>query len=111
MRMNSAFLIAAVLATTQSPNTAADALAGDWRGDSICVVRPSACVDEKSLYHIKKLDQPNRYSVQGDKIVGGKPVNMGTFDCVFAPAKQELSCQLPKGAIHLALRGTGWKAP
>ncbi len=104
--MNSALLIAAVLATMQSPNTADDALVGNWRGDSTCLVRPSACVDEKALYHIKKLDQPNQYSVQGDKIVSGQPVNMGTFDCVFAPAKQDLSCQLPKGAIHLALRGT-----
>ena len=104
--MNSALLIAAVLAITQSPNTADDALVGNWRGDSTCLVRPSACVDEKSLYHIKQLDRPNHYSVQGDKIVNGQPVNMGTFDCVFAPEKQELSCQLPKGAIHLALRGT-----
>lgn len=104
--MNSALLIAAVLATMQSPNTADDALVGNWRGDSICVIRSSACVDEKALYHVKKLGQRDHYSVQGDKIVNGQPINMGTFDCVFAPAKQELSCQLPKGAIHLALLGT-----
>jgi hypothetical protein len=105
MRMNSALLIAAVLATTQSPNTAGDALVGNWRGNSNCLVRPSACVDEKSLYHIKKLDQPNHYSVQGDKIVGGRPVDMGTVDCVFSSEKQALTCELPKGAIHLELHG------
>ena len=82
-----------------------DALVGDWRGDSICVVRPSACVDEKALYHVKKLDQPNRYSMQADKIVNGEPVNMGTTDCVFAPEKQALTCTLPKGTIDLALHG------
>ena len=44
--------------------------------------------------------------MQADKIVNGEPVNMGTTDCVFAPEKQTLTCELPKGAIHLALRGT-----
>jgi len=44
--------------------------------------------------------------MQADKIVNGEPVNMGTTDCVFAPDKQTLTCELPKGAIHLALRST-----
>jgi hypothetical protein len=69
-------------------------------------VRPSACVDEKALYHVKKLGQPDHYSMQADKIVNGEPVNMGTTDCVFASEKEMLTCELPKGAIHLALRGT-----
>jgi hypothetical protein len=103
MQMNAPLLIIAVaIATT----TADDALVGDWRGDSICVVRPSACVDEKALYHVKKLGQPDHYSMQADKIVNGEPVNMGTTDCVFASEKKRLTCELPKGAIHLALRGT-----
>ena len=101
--MNPALLIIAVaLATT----TAGDALVGNWRGDSICVVRPSACVDEKALYHVKKLGQPDRYSVQADKIVNGQAIDMGTFGCEYASDKQALTCQLPKGAVHLALRGT-----
>lgn len=96
-------IVAAFVAASQP---VADALAGDWRGDSICIVRPSACVDEKALYHVKKLDQPNHYSMQADKIVNGERVNMGTSDCVFAPEKRMLTCELPKGVIHLALRGT-----
>jgi len=106
MRMSPALLTIAILASALSSQTAGDPLVGDWRGDSICVVRPSACVDEKALYHVKKLGQPNRYSMQADKIVNGEPVNMGTTDCVFAREKQTLTCELPKGAIHLALRGT-----
>ena len=103
MHMNPALLIVAiVLATT----TASDALVGDWRGNSICVVRPSSCVDEKALYHVKKLGQPDRYSMQANKIVNGEPVNMGTTDCVFASEKQTLTCELPKGVIHLTLNGT-----
>ncbi len=103
MHMNPALLIVAiVLATT----TASDALVGDWRGNSICVVRPSSCVDEKALYHVKKLGQPGRYSMQANKIVNDEPVNMGTTDCVFASEKQTLTCELPKGVIHLTLDGT-----
>ena len=101
--MNAPLLIIAVaLATT----TANDPLVGDWRGDSICVVGNSTCVDEKALYHVKKLDQPDRYSMQADKIVNGEPVNMGTIDCVFARKEQTLTCKLPKGVIHLTLNGT-----
>jgi hypothetical protein len=91
------------LSQTAKPD---DALIGDWRGDSVCAVHPSSCVDEKALYHVKKLGQPDRYSMQADEIVNGHPVNMGTVDCVFAPKKQTLTCELPKGTIHLALRGT-----
>lgn len=105
MRMSPALLIIAMLASAFSQQTAGDPLVGDWRGDSICVVRPSACVDEKALYHVKKLGQPDRYSLQADKIVNGEPVNMGTTDCVFSPEKQTLTCELPKGAVHLALNG------
>jgi len=104
MRMIPALLLITALAT--SSQTAGDPLVGAWRGDSICVVRDSACRDEKSLYHLKKLGQPDRYSLQADKIVNGEPVNMGTTDCVFARKEQALTCELPKGAIHLALRGT-----
>lgn len=90
------------LSQTSNPD---DALVGNWRGDSICAVRNSACVDEKALYHVKKLGQPDHYSMQADKIVDGAPVNMGTTDCVFAPEKRTLTCELPKGVIHLTLNG------
>ena len=104
--MNASLLliVAALFAASQA---AADTLTGDWRGDSICVVRSGACADEKALYHIKKLDQSNHYSMQADKIVNGEPVNMGTTDCIFAPEKKMLTCALPKGVIRLVLRGIG----
>lgn len=100
--MNAPLLIIAVaLATT----TADDALVGNWRGDSICAVRNSACVDEKALYHVKKLGQPDHYSLQGDKVVNGEPINVGTVDCVFMSEKAMLACELPKSFIHLTLNG------
>lgn len=103
MRMNSALLIVAiVLATT----TADDALVGDWRGDSICVVRPSACNDEKALYHFKPLGgQPNRFSLQADKIVNGRAEEMGTMECSYAPEKHVVTCSTPRLTLHLKLDG------
>lgn len=110
MDIRSVLLLAltfAVFSSAQTAKYANDLLVGDWRGDSVCVVRPSACVDEKSLYHIRKIgDQPNRFSMQGDKIVDGRPVNMGTADCVYAPDTHVLTCDLPAGSIHLTLRET-----
>lgn len=103
--------LAAVVATAaiaQSPKPAADSssLVGDWRGDSICVVRPSACNDEKALYHFKKLgDQPNRFSLQADKIVNGQAEEMGTMECSYVPEKQAVTCSTPKLVLHLTLKG------
>ena len=106
-----ALLVAAIAAyvpvASQTGKTAGDStlLVGDWRGDSICVVRPSACHDEKVLYHVKKQDGVNAYSVQADKIVDGKPEEMGTFDCTYAPEKHILTCKRPNFVVQLALQG------
>jgi hypothetical protein len=99
---------AAMIASAQEAkgNTAEPALVGDWRGDSICVVRPSACHDEKALYRISKTGNlPNHYSIEGDKIVDGKPEYMGTFECTYAPEKRALACSTPKLLLHLTLDG------
>src|SRR6202035_2322888 len=45
------------------------AVLGDWRGESICVVRESACHDEDSLYHAtKSVEKPGWVSMKLDKI-------------------------------------------
>jgi hypothetical protein len=83
------------------PASSADAqsaLAGDWRGESICVVRESACRDEDSLYHFSKIaDKTGRYSLQADKIVDGKPVTMGTSECSFDPTHHAIECAVSAG--------------
>ena len=53
---------------------------GDWSGESICQVKNSPCHDEKVVYHISKGSGPDRIVVDADKIVDGKPENMGTLD-------------------------------
>ena len=100
--------VAAMTAMAQSTKPAAggNSLVGDWRGDSICVVRPSACNDEKALYHFKKLgDQPNRFLLQADKIVNGQAEEMGTMECSFAPEKRIVTCSTPKLVLRLAPDG------
>jgi len=98
---------AALAQTTKAAPDESAILVGDWRGDSICQVRPSACNDEKALYHFKKLGaQPNHFSLQADKIVNGEAVPMGTMECSFAPEKHVVTCSTPRLTIQLALNGT-----
>ncbi|HYL94008.1 MAG TPA: hypothetical protein VEW69_12730 [Alphaproteobacteria bacterium] len=84
----------------------AQALSGDWHGMSICAVKPSGCHDEESLYHIKSLaGQPGRFSMQGDKIVNGQPVTMGTVDCSYDAPKRFLHCEGDHGSFDFTLQG------
>ena len=57
------------------------ALAGDWTGTSLCTDLKAlpACHDENVIYHITKISE-NKVHVAADKIVNGKPQNMGEFD-------------------------------
>jgi hypothetical protein len=101
-------VIAATSLTAQNPGTTTRsdseeaALVGDWRGDSICVVRESACRDEEALYHVSRLaGKPGWFALKADKIVDGKPVTMGTSECSYnAPS---LECVLPKAVIRLTV--------
>ena len=67
------------------------------------MVTPSACHDEEALYQIAQVE-PLHYSLKADKIVDGKPVEMGTADCHFDQSSQVLHCDFPKGYIDLTLK-------
>jgi hypothetical protein len=78
---------------------------GDWRGDSICVVRESACRDEDSLYHVTKLaGKPGWFSMKLDKIADGKPVTMGTTECSYDSAKRALTCEFLRGVLRFTIQ-------
>lgn len=86
------------------PESGGVALIGDWRGESVCLVKPSACHDEEALYHISALpSSPGRFSMRGDKIVNGKPEFMGTLECGFDERAGILHCDFAKGFLNLAL--------
>jgi hypothetical protein len=81
-------------------------VAGDWRGESVCVVRESACHDEDSLYHVAKLpEKPGWVSMKLDKIVNGKPVTMGTMDCSYDAVRRSLMCNFPRGVMRFTVTG------
>jgi len=81
-------------------------LVGDWRGESVCVVRDGACRDEDSLYHLAKLaGKPGWLSMKLDKIVDGKPVTMGTTECSYDSAKRALTCEFPRGVFRFTIQG------
>jgi hypothetical protein len=93
---------------SQTKTTPADdsIVVGDWRGDSICVVRESACHDEDSLYHVARLaEKPGWFSMKLDKIVDGKPVTMGRQECSFDSGKQILLCEFARGVMRFTLQG------
>ncbi len=80
-------------------------LVGDWHGESVCVVRDSACRDEDSLYHLTKLaGKPGWLSMKLDKIVDGKPVTMGTVECSYDSAKRGLTCEFPRGVFRFTIQ-------
>jgi len=91
----------------QSKQSSADGstVLGDWRGESICVVRESACHDEDSLYHVTQLaGKPGWFSMKLDKIVDGRLQTMGTTECSYDSVKQSLTCEFPKGVLRFTVQ-------
>jgi hypothetical protein len=81
--------------------------AGDWRGMSICQVKPSACNDEDSLYHFRPVaNRKDAFELQADKIVDGKPVTMGNLSCSFNGSGQ-LSCPVAGSGASLVFEVKG----
>ena len=83
------------------------ALIGDWHGESICVVKPSACHDEESLYHVSPVPQkPGAFSLKADKIVDGRPVYMGKVQCSYDRATYMLLCDFERGVFQFLVKGS-----
>lgn len=79
-------------------------LVGDWSGTSICQVKPSACHDEKVVYHLSGPHE-NKIKIQADKIVDGKPVNMGASEWTYDKPTRTLKWQIPQGTWQLVVNG------
>jgi hypothetical protein len=81
-------------------------LAGNWRGDSICVADRTACHDEKVVYRIAKIPcKPGHFAVTGDKIVNGRAINMGTLEFEYDRDKRSLVCEYSQGVWRLNVNG------
>ena len=96
---------ASIAQETSKP--AGQTLFGAWRGESKCLVRPSACNDEDSLYRFSAGGSPARVRLSANKIVGGKEINMGNSECRYEAASHGIDCPLPNGnSIHFDVGGT-----
>jgi hypothetical protein len=81
-------------------------IVGDWRGDSVCLVRESACRDESSLYNVTRLaEKPGWFSMKLAKIVDGRLVTMGTQECSYDSTKKSLVCKFARGVMRFTIQG------
>jgi hypothetical protein len=76
-----------------------DRFVGEWRGESTCVAKDTACHDETVVYRITK--KSGHASVSADKIVNGSAVNMGTLE--FRTDHDSLICEYEQGIWRLKL--------
>jgi hypothetical protein len=83
-----------------------DSPLGDWRGMSVCQVKPSGCRDEDSLYHIRTVGtKGGELQLRAEKIVDGKPVTLGTSPCAQS-APGQLECRISESAtLSFDVRG------
>lgn len=87
----SVIFLLSVFASAQKKD-AADALLGDWTGDSKCVGSNPYCHDEVVIYHLtRSKTDASKINLSADKIVNKKPEFMGEFDLTFDPEKMTLT--------------------
>jgi hypothetical protein len=90
---------------TTASYTSTDGLQGDWRGTSACQQKNTACHDEKVVYHIPAPDSAGRVTINADKIVDGKPIDMGPVTLTYDKAKQTLSGEDGPRVWHFDIKG------
>jgi hypothetical protein len=78
-----------------------DRFIGEWRGESTCVAKDTACHDETVVYRIAK--KSGHASVSADKIVNGNAINMGTLE--FRYDHDSLICEYSQGVWRLKIDG------
>lgn len=97
-------LVAALPAPRQDKDASGSLskILGDWEGESVCVDknRP-ACRNEHVVYHVKKKDdEADAVTIAADKIVNGKPEEMGVLECKYDASKSTLTCEFTVNSTH-----------
>ena len=93
-------------ALSQSGATSPESVLGTWRGESKCLVKPSGCNDEDSVYRVTAGSSAGKVRLAANRIVNGKEVNMGDSECNYAATTTSIDCPLPNGsALHLRAKG------
>jgi len=113
-RSTTMILVSAVVASTiVSAQTQGDpaAILGTWRGTSTCADRVAApgCADETVVYHFARGTKPGVIRCQADKIVDGKPVDMGDQEFSWDAAESALKAKYgsPRGKTIWKMRVDG----
>jgi hypothetical protein len=71
-------------------------IVGTWRGNSVCLVKGSACHDEENVYRFSKLaGRSGAFSGTGSKVVDGREIVMGRGDWTYDAEKHVLECKIP----------------
>lgn len=84
-----------------------DSPIGDWRGMSVCPVKPSGCNDEDSLYHFKTITgKADEFELQADKIADGKVITIVSGSCSYN-GKTPLACTVSGSAATLRFEING----
>jgi hypothetical protein len=78
---------------------------GVWRGTSLCRVRPSPCKDEMVVYRITRVNVSDSLLIDGRRIVKGQEEEMGVLDCRLGASGAQVTCTMPNGVWHFAVRG------
>ena len=82
------------VAPKPAQSTKIDEIVGDWNGESKCTGTNPNCHDEVVVYHLtRSKTDAAKINVSADKIVDGKPDNMGDFDMAFDPEKMTLTVE------------------
>ena len=97
-------LVSAVSAPRQGKDASGSLskVLGEWEGESVCVDknRP-ACRNEHVLYHVRKKDgEADAVTIAADKIVNGKPEEMGVLECKYDASKSTLRCEFTVNSTH-----------
>jgi hypothetical protein len=80
-------------------------LAGDWKGESICLANKPPCTDEKVVYHVADPDASGLVEVSADKIVDGRAIGMGTVKMQYDKEKGTLFAHDGSRLWRFTIRG------
>ena len=73
-----------------------DSVLGDWYGESKCVGANPYCHDEVVVYHLtRSKDDGAKIHLAADKIVNGKPEEMGEFEFTYDPKTNLMTTEFP----------------
>lgn len=87
---------------------AAPSPVGTWRGTSICLVQPSPCHDESTVYRITPSGGGDSVAVDALKIVRGQEESMGVLSCgvsAAGAAEVAIRCAMRNGVWSFRVRG------